>query len=56
MVAAAPPPIRAAQHRAPATPPSAHARRCADIVQRVSLGEPMTADEREFLQHQCAQP
>ncbi len=55
-VAAARPAIRAPQHRAPATPPSAHSRRCADIVQRVSLGEPMTADEREFLQHQCGQP
>jgi len=60
--AAIPAPMVAAAQRAPRATPRAPAappvqpRRCADIVQRVSLGEPMTADERDFLQHHCGQP
>jgi hypothetical protein len=27
--------------------------RCADVIQRVTLGEPLTPDEREFLKQEC---
>lgn len=30
-------------------------RRCADIIQRVSLGEPLTPEEKDFLKQECGQ-
>jgi hypothetical protein len=30
-------------------------RRCVDIIQRVSLGEPLAPDERDHLTQECGQ-
>jgi hypothetical protein len=30
-------------------------RRCIDIIQRVSLGEPLTPEERDILKQECGQ-
>lgn len=37
------------------TPRSSQSRRCIDIIQRVSLGEPLTAEERDILKQECGQ-
>jgi hypothetical protein len=47
---------RSTQHHPTQVAASPRSRRCADILQRVSLGEPMTADERDYLKDRCGSP
>jgi serine/threonine protein kinase len=37
----------------PTPAPRGLSARCADVIQRVTLGEPLTPDEREFLKQEC---
>jgi len=47
------PPVPAATKPPAARPPQAGSRRCSDILERASLGEPLTDEEQTFLTRDC---
>jgi serine/threonine protein kinase len=46
-------PARATPSEKPTPARRGLSARCADVIQRVTLGEPLTPDEREFLKEEC---
>jgi hypothetical protein len=51
--AAEPNTTAAAAPRGPGSRLPANARRCTDVTERVTLGEPLSAEERDFLKQEC---